>query len=107
MSKALLPANIASFKKPRLCASNSNISLIGKTVYIKRCNAKTHFTEDGKCICHLVKQSLKIANEHIHYDGSVSFEIIVNGRSFFLERGEFLQLRQLQLFLKGNISLVS
>jgi hypothetical protein len=107
MSKVLLLKKSDIPQKPYLCAYNPNMSLIGKTVNIRRCNARTHYTEDGKCICHLLGQFVKIVSERIHYDGSRSFEIIINGRSFFLERGEFLQIMQLTLLNAKGVAIIS
>ncbi len=93
-------------KKLHLCSYNPRLSLVGKTVYIKRCNAKTHFTEDGKCICCLVGKSVKIVSEKIYYNGYTSFEVIKDGRSFFLEIGEFLQMKQLSLLKTSSVAVV-
>jgi|GEM_PF-3271216 len=107
MSRVLLPKLKKKSRKLYLCSFKPKQNLIGKTVYVKRCHAKAHFTEDGKCVCSLVGKSVKIVNEQIYSNGYISFEAIVNNRSFFLERGEFLPLKQLALLKTKDVSLVS
>ena len=105
MSSALLRRiehQLKAVEKPRLCALNPSISLIGKLVYVTKCHARVHGVDDGSCVCKLINEPQiiwEVRDNGIHVTR-------FNDKNYYLRRGEFLPKAQYALKLNNKVKLV-